>query len=432
VHQLAQVAAAVQSAAQAGKVRRDVAWRDKVVGATDVTHKPVVVGGRVDGYNGEDGTLLEVKNRTKRLFDRVVRYENVQLHVSGRRRRRGRWRFGSNALSCEELQGVVSGWAGRAALLWLSDDARPAFVLRCCQSSINASPWLVVVAAVAAATGDGGGGGGGGGGGWWWLVVLCCLVAGWLPARRTCSSWAWTSASCCSGSSRVRTRRSRKTCPSTRCSGAKSRRSWCVLRLLFVSYRAGVARSWKSSGLASKSTSEREKERNTDRKREREERDRGSGRETGRGTEMERARPDRQTVAVDEGKMGVLNFSCNATSAASAGIALLLLQWCPRLFDDDVRSHKRTTALSLALYLFATTGWSGVATRWPAGQMMVANGIDSFTQNSMALEHYEQLSSDNDKQVRRADWLFVFVGVYRVLRAVLLLSVCLFRLGVKV
>lgn len=41
----------------------------------------MIVGGRVDGYNGTDGTLIEVKNRTRRLFRRIVDYEKVQLHV---------------------------------------------------------------------------------------------------------------------------------------------------------------------------------------------------------------------------------------------------------------------------------------------------------------------------------------------------------------
>ena len=38
---------------------------------------------------GEDGQgeLLEVKNRVRRLFDRVVTYEKVQLHVSSYIRR---------------------------------------------------------------------------------------------------------------------------------------------------------------------------------------------------------------------------------------------------------------------------------------------------------------------------------------------------------
>lgn len=74
--------AAIRGAANRGQVRRDNKWCDIIVGTTQLSGLPIKVGGRVDGYNGDDGTLLEVKNRMKRLFDRIVTYEKVQLHVS--------------------------------------------------------------------------------------------------------------------------------------------------------------------------------------------------------------------------------------------------------------------------------------------------------------------------------------------------------------
>lgn len=75
------VAESVRSAATSGKVRHDARWRDAVVAHSKFRKLPIIVGGRVDGYNGTDGSLLEVKNRVRRLFNAVVDYEKVQLHV---------------------------------------------------------------------------------------------------------------------------------------------------------------------------------------------------------------------------------------------------------------------------------------------------------------------------------------------------------------
>ena len=80
--QLPTLQSKIRLAAETNKVKRDNRWRDSVVGRTSVTGVPIVVGGRVDGYSGTTGALIEVKNRVHRLFDKVVDYEKVQLHVS--------------------------------------------------------------------------------------------------------------------------------------------------------------------------------------------------------------------------------------------------------------------------------------------------------------------------------------------------------------
>jgi len=46
----------------------------------DIVPGKVVVVGKFDGF-AEDGTLVEIKQRTRRLFNVVKDYENVQVHV---------------------------------------------------------------------------------------------------------------------------------------------------------------------------------------------------------------------------------------------------------------------------------------------------------------------------------------------------------------
>ena len=46
----------------------------------DIVPECAVVVGKFDGF-AEDGTLVEIKQRTRRLFGEVREYENVQVHV---------------------------------------------------------------------------------------------------------------------------------------------------------------------------------------------------------------------------------------------------------------------------------------------------------------------------------------------------------------
>lgn len=46
----------------------------------DKGKKRVMIGGKVDGI-AEDGTLIEMKNRQYKLFDKIPDYEMVQIHV---------------------------------------------------------------------------------------------------------------------------------------------------------------------------------------------------------------------------------------------------------------------------------------------------------------------------------------------------------------
>lgn len=56
---------------------KDNKYHKSMIYQTDIFS--IFIGGKIDGFNNEDGSVIEIKNRVNKLFYNLRNYEKVQI-----------------------------------------------------------------------------------------------------------------------------------------------------------------------------------------------------------------------------------------------------------------------------------------------------------------------------------------------------------------